>query len=225
MISVGILFLVSELYGSGSWAAESGAVWLYAVVSFLLFCVFWGYYIFFEMLTNGQSPGKRLVGLRVLRSNGTPIALSESVIRNLVRLIDFLPSLYGVGVVTMFIDRRSRRLGDLAAGTLVVHELKSISLANLEASQRTLSASTGPAAPPAAPGALPVERLSANELNMADEFLRRRHELYNRPALALRIAAMLSERLGLGEAPKEAKEAEKFIEQIVRAQQARYQKD
>ena len=173
------------------------------------------------MLTNGQSPGKRLVGLRVLRSSGTPISLSESVIRNLVRLVDFMPALYGVGIVTMFIDQNSRRLGDLAAGTLVVHELKSISLASLEHSQPlrlhpdVINGS----------GSLPVERLSAGELNMADDFLRRRGELYNRSDLALQIAGSLSQRLGMPAAPVDAQEAEKLIEQVVQAQRSRYQKD
>jgi uncharacterized RDD family membrane protein YckC len=220
IIAAGLFFLVSVLFGSGDWATETGAVWMFALIGLLLFAIFWGYYIFFEMLTNGQSPGKRLVGLRVLRSNGTPISLSESVIRNLVRMIDFLPSLYGIGIVVMFIDQRSRRLGDLAAGTLVVHELKSISLANLESSQPVLLHTHSEAQT----AGLAVGQLSAGELNMADDFLRRRGELYNRPALALQIAGALSERLELENPPKDAQEAEKLIEQVMQAHQNRYKK-
>ncbi|MEK7327557.1 MAG: RDD family protein, partial [Chloroflexota bacterium] len=103
--------------------AESPVIaWLVAIFGLISFAFFWGYYILFEMLWNGQSPGKRWVGLRVIRTDGTPITLTESIIRNLVRLVDFLPAYYGVGVVTMFINEQSRRLGDLAAGTLVVHD-------------------------------------------------------------------------------------------------------
>ena len=71
--------------------------WVTAVFGLISFALLWGYYIFFEMLWNGQSPGKRLVGLRVLKADGTPITLTESIVRNLVRLIDFLPLFYGLG--------------------------------------------------------------------------------------------------------------------------------
>ena len=82
------------------------------LLSLIGFAFFWGYYIFFEMRWNGSSPGKRQVGIRVIRADGTPITLAESVIRNLVRLVDFLPAAYGLGLVTMFIDGKARRLGD-----------------------------------------------------------------------------------------------------------------
>ncbi len=100
----------------------SPSSWIVAILGLISFILLWGYYIFFEILWNGQSPGKRWVGLRVIRIDGTPITLSESIIRNLVRIIDFLPTAYGVGVVTMFINTNSRRVGDLAAGTIVVHD-------------------------------------------------------------------------------------------------------
>src|SRR5262245_43839706 len=70
---------------------EALLIWAMALLGLVAFAFFWGYYIFFEMIWNGQSPGKRWMGLRVIRTNGTPITLSESIIRNLVRLIDFLP--------------------------------------------------------------------------------------------------------------------------------------
>src|SRR5215207_5314487 len=107
------------------------APWIIAVLGLVAFLFFWGYYIFFEMLWNGQSPGKRWVGLRVIRSNGTPITLSESLIRNLARLVDLLPAAYGIGIITMFIDQQSRRLGDLAAGTLVVQDRAPITVQDL----------------------------------------------------------------------------------------------
>src|SRR5262249_1027168 len=90
--------------------------WLAAIFGLIAFLMFWGYYIFFEMLWNGQSPGKRWAGLRVIRVDGTPVTLAESIIRNLVRIIDFLPIGYGLGIVTMFVNDQARRLGDMAAG-------------------------------------------------------------------------------------------------------------
>lgn len=90
-----------------------------------------GYYIFFETIWNGQTPGKRATGLRVVRTGGRPIGFLGSATRNIVRLADFLPVLYGVGVVVMFLDRRSRRLGDLAAGALTIKEQRTLTLETL----------------------------------------------------------------------------------------------
>jgi len=81
-----------------------------------------GYFMVFEILWNGQTPGKRLVGLRVIRESGYPIRPVDAVIRNLVRIVDWLPLVYGVGVLVMLLNQRSRRLGDFASGTIVVRE-------------------------------------------------------------------------------------------------------
>ncbi len=102
--------------------SQNMTTWLAAVFILVVFALLWGYYILFEMLWNGQSPGKRALKLRVMKTGGYPITFADSAIRNLVRLVDFLPMFYGVGVVTMVVDKKWRRLGDLAAGTLVVKE-------------------------------------------------------------------------------------------------------
>jgi uncharacterized RDD family membrane protein YckC len=81
-----------------------------------------GYFILFEIVWNGQTPGKRLVGVRVIRENGYPMRPVDAVIRNLVRIVDWLPGIYGIGVLTMLLNKRARRLGDFAAGTIVVRE-------------------------------------------------------------------------------------------------------
>lgn len=93
-----------------------------AILVLIFFAVFFGYFIVFETVWNGQTPGKRAGNLRVIRRNGQPIGAGEAMIRNLVRLVDFLPGFYGVGLVVMFIDKDARRLGDFAAGTIVVRE-------------------------------------------------------------------------------------------------------
>ena len=80
----------------------------------------WLYPVVFEV-QSGATPGKRALGLRVVHDDGTPVALPASLIRNLLRVVDFLPLFYGVGLVSTLVDRDFRRLGDLAAGTLVVH--------------------------------------------------------------------------------------------------------
>lgn len=81
----------------------------------------WFYPVFFEVLRGGATPGKRRLGLLVLHRDGTPVGWMASIVRNLVRFADFLPAAYGFGIASMLIDRDFRRLGDLAAGTVVVH--------------------------------------------------------------------------------------------------------
>ena len=84
------------------------------------FLLEWFYPVVFEVWT-GATPGKRALGLLVVHDDGTPVGLPASLIRNLLRVVDFLPLFYGVGLVCTLVDRDFRRLGDLAAGTLVVH--------------------------------------------------------------------------------------------------------
>ena len=96
MIVDAMIILIVLNVGNG----ELTSTWLVAIYSLLGFVFFWGYYIFFEMLWNGQSPGKRWVGIRVVRTDGMPITLAESLVRNLVRTIDLLPVAYGVLLIT-----------------------------------------------------------------------------------------------------------------------------
>ena len=192
VIVFGTLYLIGVQMGD----FISGApAWLIAILSLVAFIFFWGYYIFFELLWNGQTPGKRWVGLRVIRLDGMPVTAAEVVIRNLVRLIDFLPTAYGVGVITMFVNEKSRRLGDLAAGTVVVHDRSVKTLDELSASRhQTLSGLT--ATVPLSDG-FPLERLKGHDLEILEEYLRRRPQLPNRGQLALQIMNSLYTRLGL----------------------------
>jgi uncharacterized RDD family membrane protein YckC len=106
---------------SDPWTKGLGAT---AAIVLLLsvFLVQWGYYIICEMVMNGSSPGKRVMGLRVIRDDGLPLGFAQSLLRNLVRAVDFLPWGYGVGLVCVFASARSQRLGDIAAGTLVTRD-------------------------------------------------------------------------------------------------------
>lgn len=189
--------------------------WLGVGAGLLAFGFLWGYYILFELLWNGQSPGKRWVGLRVIRTDGAPITLVESIVRNLVRLIDFLPAYYGIGVVTMFIHSQSRRLGDLAAGTLVVHDRAAITLDSLAPK------SAAPALAPANGVTWPIERLSNQDLSLAEEFVRRREQLANRASLASQVARALARKMNLPDEALDASQAEAFIIEVVQAHQAR----
>jgi uncharacterized RDD family membrane protein YckC len=153
-----------------------------------VFVVQWGYYIICEMTMGGASPGKRSLGLRVIRDNGLPIGFSQSMLRNLVRIVDFLPWGYGVGLVAVFASRRSQRLGDLAAGTLVVKM----------ASERVqpLGVMPVPASAPASPSANAA--LLPEEHDLVMRFIARRGHLLPeaRQTLAGQIAEPIARRIG-----------------------------
>ena len=123
--------LDSLVQAAGFWAVQVAifaagagefAIGLNYIAAFL---VSWFYPVCFEVLYHGQTPGKRIVGLRVVQENGTPIGWPASVLRNFLRVADFLPVMYLAGITSMCLDPSFRRLGDLAAGTLVVHAQRS----------------------------------------------------------------------------------------------------
>lgn len=87
----------------------------------LLFLMEWFYPVYFELRHKGQTPGKKAMGIYVTQESGTPVSLSSSVIRNLLRFVDFLPFMYGFGLLSMIMSRRFQRLGDLVAGTVVLY--------------------------------------------------------------------------------------------------------
>ncbi|MFJ2363002.1 RDD family protein [Pseudomonas sp. NPDC087697] len=89
--------------------------------SVLLFLVSWWYMVLFEVLNQGCSPGKQLMGLRVVHDDGTPVGWSASLIRNLLRFVDMLPFGYGLGAISCLQHPTFKRLGDIAAGTLVIY--------------------------------------------------------------------------------------------------------
>lgn len=85
------------------------------------FLVTWWYMVLFEVLNQGRSPGKQLMGLRVVHDDGTPVGWSSSLVRNLLRFVDILPFGYALGIISTLTHPAFKRLGDLAAGTLVVY--------------------------------------------------------------------------------------------------------
>lgn len=163
-----------------------------AIYLIITFVIFWGYYIFSEGLMNGQTLGKRMVGIRVIRSNGLPVSISEVLIRNLVRIVDFLPTAYGVGVISMFINPQAKRLGDFAAGTIVVFDETGVTLDTIEVSRRRLTGEITKEI-----YEMPVHLLSREEIYNAEEFYNRRYELTNRDQMATLLYRSLLEKMGL----------------------------
>ena len=102
----------------------------------VVFMMEWFYPVLFEVYRQGETPGKRMMGLRVLNDNGTPVGWGPSLVRNLLRAVDFLPSFYGFGLASMLLSRDFKRLGDHAAGTIVVYQdrgLRNVAIPDLPA--------------------------------------------------------------------------------------------
>jgi uncharacterized RDD family membrane protein YckC len=98
----------------------------------LLFALEWFYPVAFELTPSGSTPGKRVFGLKVVMDNGLPVTPAASVTRNILRAADFLPFGYGFAIVSMLVRRDCKRLGDIAAATIVVHERRAVRKVMLE---------------------------------------------------------------------------------------------
>ena len=114
---LGSLFIVLAMLG------KLGA----GLGSLLIFGVSWWYMVLFEVLNQGRSPGKQWMGLRVVQDDGTPIGWSASLLRNLLRFVDLLPFGYFLGAISCLQHPGFKRLGDIAAGTLVIYREQPLS--------------------------------------------------------------------------------------------------
>lgn len=197
--------------------------WAVAIVIFIVFLLNWGYFTLFEAFWNGQTPGKRIAKIRVIQCSGRPIGIFESMARNFVRYIDYLPSFYVAGVITMFVTKQHQRLGDLAAGTLVVRDRAPESPLWNEAGSRTFTAASftpQTAIPePHSLVSLPassIAKLASTDLEVLESFFSRRLDmpLDIRQKLAERIAAALQAKSGLE--PPPGVSSETFLEAAAR---------
>jgi uncharacterized RDD family membrane protein YckC len=96
----------------------------FAILLIVMFLMEWFYPVFFELSRTGSTPGKRVYGLRVVMDNGLPITPGASITRNLLRVADFLPAMFGFGIVSILLRKDCKRLGDIAASTLVIHDVR-----------------------------------------------------------------------------------------------------
>jgi uncharacterized RDD family membrane protein YckC len=225
MAGILVLGIATAIFGVSINAfSKISAQWAEAIVIFILFLLFWGYFTLFEAFWNGRTPGKRVARIRVIQRSGRAIGLFESMARNLVRYIDMQPfPLYAVGVIAVFSTRQHQRLGDLVAGTLVVRDRALEEPAWGEAGARTFTASAfdpREAAPePHLAYALPatgIAKLTSVDLEVLEGFFARRLDmsLPTRAALAERIAAAIRAKSGL-EQPVGAS-VETFLETTAR---------
>ena len=173
--------VVLGILGSAGLGGGGGvAVLLWFVVSFALIAF---YDIFFEVFRSGQTPGKRMNGLRVVRVEGHPVTFLSSAIRNLLRVIDFLPSAYLLGAAVILATRKNQRVGDVVAGTLVVRAGPKQEPASGAARVSYESAGT----------TWDTSRVSDDELALVRQFLERRLDID--AAARTKLAGTLAERL------------------------------
>ncbi|MFY9573226.1 MAG: RDD family protein [Blastocatellia bacterium] len=223
---VAILVIIVAAGAFSGWQLFSAMnVWAAAITVLAVFAIYWGYFVVFETLWSGQTPGKRMMRLRVVREDGRPVRFFEVFVRNILRVtIDLLPApSYAIGVVSIIFSARSKRVGDFVAGTVVVKEraTEAPSLSEIikvsEIEQRRLER--------AAPARFVADtrRLSEREIRAVETFLKRRFELtdVNREALAARIAQPISTKLGVA---LDGIPAETLLEEVERQHlaQSRY---
>ena len=218
------LAIVSAVFLPGIRAfSKISAQWAGAIVVFIFFLLNWGYFTLFEAFWNGRTPGKRVARIRVIQRSGRGIGLFESMARNLIRYVDQFPFFYAVGVIAIFATRQHQRLGDLAAGTLVVRDRVEEAPLWGESGSRTFTAQIfAPVAPipePHTAFTLPVDgvaRLTAADLEVLEGFFARRLDmsLATRQAIAARIAAAIQAKSGLE--PPAGASVETFLEATAR---------
>ncbi|EKN65463.1 RDD domain containing protein [Neobacillus bataviensis LMG 21833] len=123
ILTIAVLYFVMDGMSSMPFFLVDSSIPI-AIAIIILFIVNGGYFFAFEFFSGGRTLGKKLVGIRVIQENGHSITLLSSFIRNLIRIIDSLPTAYFLGIVMIFFHSKHKRLGDLVAGTIVVHERK-----------------------------------------------------------------------------------------------------
>jgi uncharacterized RDD family membrane protein YckC len=162
--------------------------WVFALLVFVGFLITSGYYAFFETIWNGQTPGKRLAQIRVMKDDGRPINAYDAIARNLLRVVDQLPAAYGIAIISVLFSEKNKRLGDFVAGTVVVHEktLEAVRPYTESAPDQTLPA-------------FDSSNITLEELRLIETFVQRRDSLdpLLRGSMATQICARISQKVGV----------------------------
>lgn len=164
LLAVGVLGYMGALSG-----LAGSSIWIVAGFGIVVFLLMFGYFAIFEIVWNGQTPGKRIASIRVVKDSGRPLTPAETIGRNLLRIVDQLPAFYAIGVLVALLNSQNKRLGDFIAGSIVVREA---SLAELKPAWQTEGEASPRSAIPLGAG-----KLSMEDLALIDTFLHRRHSL------------------------------------------------
>jgi uncharacterized membrane protein SpoIIM required for sporulation/uncharacterized RDD family membrane protein YckC len=171
-------------------AAQSSGAWAASLVLLTAFAIQWGYYVLFEALWDGQTPGKRKLGIRVVQDGGYSVSFAASAVRNIARIVDMQPGfLYSVGIVSAVSSKSGKRLGDMMAGTIVVRE--------------RIARTTQPAAQEAAAGPELTTSLSDADFALLDRFVDRLESLDadRRRTIAAHMVERFHDEIGAGGTP------------------------
>ena len=185
LVGFGMLLLTSAL----SRLYVRGPLWIMAAFIVFVFLLYFGYFALFEIFWNGQTPGKRIVGIRVLKESGRPLNVLEVCGRNLLRIVDQLPGFYAVAIVVAMLNGHSKRLGDFVAGSIVVRE-SSLAQSHASWSPRQNAAGSVP---------LGANLLTAEDAGLIETFLVRRNDLAPgvRDSMARQVLKRIRQKLPL----------------------------
>ncbi len=213
-VVITLSILGGTLLIAGVFPGGFGSNWTLALLILLLFVVFFGYFAIFEAVWNGQTPGKRITHIRVIKDSGRPITPAESVGRNLMRIVDSSPAfLYAIGIVSVLLSKQNKRLGDFVAGTIVIHERELQDIRPLWQPP-----------PSAVTTKYGAENLTPEEFAVVEAFLNRRLSL--EPDVRFRMAEQIATRIKpkLTAPPENFPSAERLIESVAaeRRASARY---
>ena len=197
VLLLGLLWGVIAIVMFGTLASwDVASAFGMALFVLFIFASFWGYGIVCELLMEGRTPGKKAMGLRVIREDGLPVGMREIWLRNLLRMADLQPGLsYGVGICWMIFDKKDRRLGDLVAGTIVVRESLVTSRTTRAGAAWAARAEQGRAHQGVK---LPGGMMQAKQLDLIEQFLTRLPDLpeERRSELASRVLHPVLDILG-----------------------------
>lgn len=172
--------------------------WVKAVLIVIVFLIFSAYFAFFEWIWNGQTPGKRLLKLRVIREDGRPVTFWEATVRNLLRSMDMMPApFYSIGLISVFISSSDQRVGDMVAGTVVVREREAEAPAFAQVFASPVSDPALRRSFKPVDFVADIDILKESEIQVVETFLRRRWDLAEmaRQWMAWRVALPLMYKL------------------------------
>lgn len=207
MFSLGLLSYLR----TSTFNYASAPIWLLAIALLINFCVFAGYFTFFEVFWQGQTPGKRLTKIRVIRDDGKPIGMSQAALRSLLRPID---DFCFIGVFFILLGKQEKRLGDWAAGTLVIQEQRGDRKATLMISDRAKALAID------LPKMADLSQLLPDDFAVMRTYLQRRRTMDKkaRNDLSLKLAQQLRTLIGLETIPPDTT-ADQFLEAVYEAYQ------
>lgn len=198
LILIYVALIIVADFASFSATLLDAPKWVLAVLVIFIFLIMSGYFVFFEWLWNGQTPGKRWLKLRVIREDGRPITFWEATVRNILRIIDMMPTpFYSIGLISVFISEKDQRAGDLIAGTVVVREREAEAPTFDQVFAAPVSDSAYRRAFRTTLFTADLSSLNESEIEVVETFLRRRWDLPDgaRQWMAWRVAMPLMYRL------------------------------